>query len=175
MALCSIRLGLYPRGEVAGRLFPRGRPSHHMTLYKYGMLAWVWRGFIAPGLIMAAVFLAEFLASWNLWLLVGALALIAPSVFFGTVVVVRADRTNDNTLEVQTLLFYRRRIAIARLGSPVVRRKYEDVSGDFNAPRAWVPVKGGLPLYFDLLSQIPDQQAFLKAIGLSAAALRSAE
>ncbi len=146
-----------------------------MTLYKYGVLAWLWRLFIGAGVVLAVGFLTAFVASWNLWPLVGALALAAPTIFFGTVLVVRADRINDDTLRVETLLFFRRRIAVGRLGAPSVRRKYQDEAGEFNAPRVWVPVKGALPLYFDLLGQIPERQAFLKTIGLSAAQLRSAE
>ena len=146
-----------------------------MMLYKYGVLAWVWRGLIAFGLLLASGVLFTGLASWSLWLFVGGLALIAPSLFFGAVLVVQADKTVGETLEIRTLLFFRRRIELSRLGAPVVRRKYHDAVLDFDAPRAWVPVKGSLPLYFDLLGQIPDRQAFMKAVGLSSAALRVAE
>ena len=146
-----------------------------MLLYRYGGLAWVWRGLIAFGLFLASGFLITGLASWSLWLFVGGLALIAPSLFFGAVLVVQADKTAGETLEIRTLLFFRRRIELSRLGAPVVRRKYHDAVLDFDAPRAWVPVKGSLPLYFDLLGQIPDRQAFMKAVGLSSAALRVAE
>lgn len=146
-----------------------------MMLYKYGAMSWVWRGLIAFGLILASGFLITGLASWSFWLFVGGLAMIAPSLFFGTVLVVQAEKTADETLEIRTLLFFRRRIELVRLGAPVVRRKYHDAVLDFDAPRAWVPVKGSLPLYFDLLGQIPDRQAFMKTVGLTSATLRAAE
>jgi len=146
-----------------------------MMLYRYGALAWVWRAFIAFGLLLASGFLFTGLASWSLLLSVGGLALVAPALFFGTVLVVQADKIADKTLEIRTLLFFRRRIELVRLGSPVIRRKYRDAVMDFDAPRAWVPVKGSLPLYFDLLGQIPDRQAFMKTVGLSSATVRAAE
>jgi len=136
-----------------------------VNIYKYGTLAWVWRGFIAMGVILAAIFLAASVASWSLWPFVGAVALAAPSLFFGLVVVVRADLIDGQTVLIRTLVFYPRRIALDRLGPSRIRRTYVSDSVEFDAPRVWVPVKGGLPLYFDLLGQIPDRQAFLKAIG----------
>jgi hypothetical protein len=32
----------------------------------------------------------------------------------------------------------------------------------------WIPVKGGWPIYFDLLGTIPDRQAFLSALKMRA-------
>ena len=144
-----------------------------MTIYKYGFMAWIWRGLITFGLVLAAGFLALSVASP--FLLIGAIAIAAPAVFFGVTLVVRADLVEGRTLLIQTLLFYRRRIDRAQLGAPKARRRYTSEMVDFDAPRGWVPVKDGWPLYFDLLGQIPDRRAFLQAIGVSESALRNAK
>lgn len=127
--------------------------------------------FIALG----GVFLTIGLASPAVWSLVAALALLGPTAFFGTVVVVAADRLEDGRLDVQTLLFVRRRVAAADLGAPRVRIRYHALPYSLSAPRVWLPVRGGLPLYFDLLGHIPDRQAFLSTIGLRASEIAVAE
>jgi len=146
-----------------------------VTLYDYGPMAWLWRCMILLFGALASLFLVGGLSPLNPLVMGGAIALLAPAVFFGTVLVVRADRGDGGGLEIQTLLFWRRRIARDRLGAPRVRIKYRTEHTDLSAPRVWVPVKGGWPLYFDLLGRIPDRPAFLAAIKLSASAVRVAE
>ena len=144
-----------------------------MTLYEYGPAAWLWRLAIAVFLTLASVFL--FVGLFNPFLLLGALALIAPAIFFGLTVVVRCDRWEEDGLDVRTLLFVRRRIPRDRLGVPRVRRTYQSLHGNLSAPRVWVPVRGELPIYFDLLGRMPDRQALLAALKITAAEIRRAE
>jgi hypothetical protein len=162
------------RAERVTRPTPRVRRSD-VPLYRYGWLAWVWRAFIAAGLALGGLLLLTSVATLNPLLLVGALALIGPSLFFGVVLVVSADRRDDGTLEIGTLLFGRRRIHPSRLGPPVVRVLYRTIYANLSAPRVWVSVKGGLPLYFDLLGRIVNRQALLAAIGLRAAEIQRAQ
>jgi hypothetical protein len=106
-----------------------------MLLYDYGPISWIWRGFIVFLMALAAVFLIAGFSPWNPLMVVGAAALLAPVVFFGTALVVRADRLDGGGLEIQTLLFVRRRLASGRLGTPRVRVKYRSEHGDFAARR----------------------------------------
>ncbi len=144
-----------------------------MTIYEYGPAAWLWRIVIAAFLALGGVFLISGVLQPLMW--VGACALILPALFFGVVVVVRADLMDDDVLDVWTLLSIRRRVARHRLGVPRVRRTYRSLYGNLSAPRVWVPVRGELPLYFDLLGRVPDRQALLRAIKLPAAEISRAE
>lgn len=146
-----------------------------MLLYRYGPLAWVWRVLIVVGLGLGAVAGAAGLLTLNPLLLVSATALIAPALFFGLVLVVRAEQRKDGSLLVSTLLFVQREIPASRLGRPTVRVLYRTIHANFSAPRVWVPVKDGLPLYFDLLGGIPNRQALLAAIRLRADEIARAE
>lgn len=146
-------------------------PEH---LYSYGPASWFWRVLMVLFVLLAGGFmLAGGLALEPLALL-GAAVLLGPVIFFGTVVVVRARRVDDGSLDVETLLFVRRRIAANRIGVPRVRVNYENLPSNLTAPRVWVPVKGALPIYFDLLGKIPDRQAFLDALNLRADEVRIA-
>ncbi len=127
--------------------------------------------FIALG----GVFVLAGLVSLAFWPLLAALALLGPTAFFGTVVVVAADRLDDGRLDVQTLLFVHRRMRASDLGAPRVRIQYHALPYSLSAPRVWIPVRGGLPLYFDLLGHIPDRQQFLSTIGLRASEIAAAE
>lgn len=135
----------------------------------------MWRAIIAAGLALAAPLVVAGVVTLNPLLLVGALALIGPSVFFGVVLVVSADRQDDGMLAIGTLLFIRRRIDPSRLGPPVVRVLYRTIHATLNAPRVWVPVKGGLPLYIDLLGRVVNRQELLAAIRLRAAEIQRAQ
>ncbi len=151
---------------------PAPAATRSLTLYRYGLLAWVWRVLIAMFLALGGVVVYAAATSGASILFVAAGALIVPAVFFGSAVVVRADRV-EGGLDVWTLIGWRRRIATVRMEPPRVRRAYEDGDALLHAPRAWIPVKGSCPLYFDLLADIPDRQAFLAAIKLSAASIRA--
>ena len=154
-------------------------PAHiihtlRVTLYRYGAIAWFWRALIVFGLVLGAVFVAASVRMPSALMMVAAFALIGPALFFGTALVVRADQCADGTLEIWTLLFWRRRIDPSRLRPPVARILYRTIHANLNAPRVWVPVKGAPPLYFDLLGQIVNRQALLAAIRLRADTLRRA-
>lgn len=149
--------------------------AKRQRLYEYGAFAWLWRGLMLIFMLLGIVLLTVWIASPALWSVVAALALLAPTAFFGTVVVVTADRMEDGALDVQTLLFIHRRMAARDLGAPRVRIRYRSLPHDLFAPRVWIPVKGGLPLYFDLLGHIPDRQRFLSTIGLRAREIAVAE
>jgi hypothetical protein len=146
-----------------------------VPLYRYGPLAWFWRGCLVAGVIGGLLFLVTSAATLNPILALGGLALIGPSIFFGLSVVVSADRLDDGCLEIATLFFWRRRIAAVRLGRPFVRRRYRTLYADLDAPRVWVPVKGGFPLYFDLLGQVVNRQELLRAVRLRADEVQRAE
>lgn len=137
-------------------------------LYYYGPAAWFWRALMLLFAGLAAVFLVAGVLALEPLALLGAAALFGPVVFFGTVVVVRAHRLDDGSLDIETLLFVHRRITSSRIGVPRVRVNYENLPSNLRAPRVWVPVKGALPIYFDLLGNIPDRQAFLAAVNLRA-------
>ena len=143
-------------------------------LYIYGPLAWVWRLLILFGFMLGAGALWASIAMSSAVLVMGAFALLGPALFFGMVVAVRAEQVEDGALIVRTLLFVSRRVGPAGLGPPRVRIWYESLPGPLHAPRVWVPVKGGPPLYFDLLAHIPDRPALLAALGLRADEIRQA-
>ena len=126
-----------------------------MTLYRYGPIAWFWRAIIALGLLAGMACIAA-------GVVVPAIPIVVPALFFGLVVVVRVDRIGD-ALDVRTLL-WRRYVPRARLGSARRREYAQSEAGPIHAPRLWVPVRGGLPLYFDLLASIPDRGAFEAAL-----------
>ncbi len=141
------------------------------TLYRYGAIAWVWRLMIAVALLGGggAVLLGLQLAAPALVLF--GLVLVAPALFFGAVLVVQVDRRADASLEVKTLIFWRRRIEGARLGAPRVRQNAQNDWGPIYAPRVWIPVRGALPLYIDLLGTITERRTFGATFGLSGAQL----
>jgi hypothetical protein len=139
-----------------------------VLLYRYGPLAWVWRALIAFGFGLGTMASLGAVLMLNPLLLVAAVALIGPALFFGLVLVVNAERLEDGSLLVSTLLFVRRTIRPDRLGRPTVRVLYRTLYADLSAPRVWVPVRGGLPLYFDLLGTLPNRQKLLSTLGLRA-------
>jgi hypothetical protein len=144
-------------------------------VYEYGALAWVWRALIVLFVALASLFLVAIGGSAPLASLIGAAALIAPALFFGWVVVVSMEADEAGTLDIRTLLFIRRRIRAADLGAPRARVRYRTETYDLAAPRVWVPVKGSVPLYFDLNARIPDRPRFLAAIRLRASELARAD
>jgi hypothetical protein len=134
------------------------------VIYRYGPIAWVWRVLIAFAFASGALllFLGVRFGGWSLPLI--ALPLVAPAAFFGFALAVRIDRVGDTHLRVQNLLFWPRRIAVDVLGSPKVRRVYHGRHGPMRAPAAWIPVRGRLPVYVDLLGDIADRQAFIDVL-----------
>lgn len=130
------------------------------TIYAYGPMAIVWRVLIALGLVAGLVLVYVGVLQWAPWLIMVGLPLLLPALFFGLVVVVRVERFSDGSLLV-TQLFGSRYLVRAELGVPRVRQFAESDAARYHAPRAWIPVRGGWPLYLDLLGDIPDRSAFV--------------
>ncbi|MBT8402759.1 MAG: hypothetical protein KJP18_02805 [Gemmatimonadetes bacterium] len=59
------------------------------------------------------------------------------------------------------------------LGRPHLRLTAAATLMQIDAPRVWVPVRGGLPIYLDLWAQIPDLAALQSVIPLSPALRRA--
>ena len=139
-----------------------------MTIYRYGPLAWVWRLFLL-GFIAGALGLL-WAAGPTLVVLTIAAVLLAPSLFFGAIVVTSVDRHDDGRLRVWTLLWLRQ-VYPSQIGTAKVRKTYQTESSQLYAPRLWVRVHGRLPLYFDLLARIPDRRLFATTFRIPVAAL----
>ncbi len=136
-----------------------------MTLYRYGGIAWLWRAFIACGLLVGATLLVSVGRSAPIVAAALALPLVAPAVFFGLTVAVRID-ADDSSLRVATLLGWRRHIARSRVSRARVYDTAEGYAGSFHAPRAWVSIRGALPVYVDLLGDTPHRSALDAALRL---------
>lgn len=136
-----------------------------MTIYRYGGLAWLWR-ILGLGAAAAGVFLLAAALRFDSWTFVAmALPLLAPPALLGPMVATRVDRVGDE-LTVRTLAFVTRTIPREALGPPRLRRKATALVTQVHAPRLWVPVRGGPPIYLDLLAEIPDLEAFRAAFPL---------
>lgn len=137
-----------------------------MTIYQYGWAAWVWRVLIAFGLTAGGLLVAVAVRDAAVPSLLTALPLLAPSLYFGHVMAVRIDIEGD-VLRVWTLSFWRRTIALNRIRTASVRTHAQGYSGPIYAPRAFIPVRGGLAIYVDLLATIPDTRRFHEALRLA--------
>jgi len=137
-----------------------------LTIYRYGWLAWVWRLLAVIG-FSAAAFLVFLAMRFNDWAFMAmALPLGVPSILLPWVLAVRIDRTANEEIIVTNLFFLRRRIRRESLGRPRVRQTAQAVMSHVPAPRAWIPVRRGWPIYVDLYANIPDPTAFLSFFGL---------
>jgi hypothetical protein len=138
-----------------------------MTLYRYGWMAWVWRPllllFIGGGMVNLPLVLEGELGAAVL-----AAILLAPALFFGLAVATRIDQQAAGELRVWTLIGWRRRLKSERLGVPTLRLRYQTRQGAIAAPAVWVPVRGGLPVYVDLLGEIPDRRALQQTLQIPA-------
>lgn len=139
-----------------------------MTIYRYGAIAWIWRVLMAGAGTAGAGLLILALRFNDPWFVAMALPLLAPTLALGWMVATRIDVRGDR-LEVRTLGFVPRRIAISRLGKPHLRLTAALTYRQISAPRLWIPVRGGLPVYVDLLAEIPDLDAFTRIVPLSPA------
>jgi len=137
-----------------------------MTLYEYGWIAWVWRAFIAVGLAAGGFLLIAGARDGAPGLILTGLPLVVPSLYFGVVLATRIDEAGSDLL-VSTLLFWRRRVARDRIRPGIVRTHAQSNSGPIYAPRSFVPVRGGLAIYVDLLATIPDKRRFHEALRLA--------
>jgi len=154
--------------------------STSVILYRFGPIAWFWRTLIGAAVAgsLTLIVLAVHTGSFALALI--ALPVLAPAAFFAAVVVVRLEvdedavdsrgrlKGNGQMLELRAtqLGFWRRSIPPERLGEARIRETAYSDTGRFYAPRAWVRVRGALPLYFDLLGDIARPRAFGQALGL---------
>lgn len=137
------------------------------TIYRYGFAAWIWRLVIGFGLAGVGVLLWLSLRDSSWMPIVVAAPLFLPALFFGFTVATEVVRVGEDEIRVQTLLFWKRRLAISRLGRGRVRTRVEDSWGAVHAPRVWIPVAAGLPVHLDLLATIPDPQAFQRVFGIT--------
>lgn len=130
-----------------------------MTIYRYGGLAWFWR--ILCLFALAGGGLCLFAAvRFGSWAFVGmAVPLLLPPLALGGVVATRVELDGD-VVRVHTLALVRRTVHRSALGRPRARRKATALFTQVHAPRVWIPVRGGLPLYLDLLADVPDPQTF---------------
>ncbi len=143
-----------------------------MTIYRYGVLAWFWRGLIAVALVAGTGLIALAVRFGDLWFAAMAAPLLAPAVLLGFMVATRIDRVGDR-LRVRTLAFIPRTVDAARLGRPRLRLMATATLVQVSAPRVWVPIQRSLPIYVDLLADIPDLGAFHEVIPLSPAVRRA--
>lgn len=134
------------------------------TVYRYGRLAWLWRALIALGLLAGAALLAFAVHFRALHFVAVALPLVVPALFCGWVVATRV-RVERDRLRVDTLLMVPRTVERHRLGRPRLRLRATAVTHQVDAPRLWVPVRGGAPIYLDLFASIPDRRAFAEVFG----------
>jgi hypothetical protein len=139
-----------------------------MTIYRYGRIAWAWR--VMGGAALAGgLFLLSLALRFGEWTFTAmAVPLLVPVVALGWMVATRVDTDGDH-LRVWTLGFVTRRIPRTALGRPHLRLTAGGTFEQIPAPRTWVPVRRGLPVYFDLLAEIPDLEAFEQVIPLSPA------
>jgi hypothetical protein len=130
------------------------------TLYRYGRIAWIWRALILAALVGGSICVYAGVTLEAPVLLPVAAPVILPALFFGFVVATRVEGLADGSLRVHTLLFARRRVDRARLGTTRVHFFAQATVTRVYAPRAWVGVRRGLPIYLDLFAEIPDRRAF---------------
>lgn len=140
-------------------------PDPPATLYRYGPLAWLWRVLGALGLGAGAFCLVAAVRSGAPELAAVALPLALPVVALFPLVAtsIALEPARDGaqpTLRVATLAGWRRRIPVARLAGMRRRSTAYSEGAAVHAPRAWILVRGGLPVYVDLLARIPDPRRF---------------
>lgn len=138
------------------------RTSEPVAFYRYGKLAWLWR--ILAGLGIAGGALLLFFAfRFRSWAFVAsALPLLVPSVVLPWMVAYSIDRLDGDQIEVVNLFGARRRVAREDLKKPRFKRTAQGALAHIEAPRAWIGVRGGAPIYVDLYATIPDPAAFRK-------------
>jgi hypothetical protein len=139
-----------------------------ITVYRYGALAWVWRAIIAGALVAGGACAYFAVSKAALVLAVIGAVLVAPALFFGHVVATHIAQTEEGTMVVRSLLFTRRTITRDRLRPARVRQYAQGTVAQVYAPRAWIPVRGGFPVYVDLLADFPDPRSFASWWGVPA-------
>lgn len=141
---------------------PARTPSNEtaVTLYRYGWIAWFWRVLVLFALAGSAflLFAAVRFGDWTF--LAMALPIALPAILLPWMLAVRIERVDRDRILVTNLFFVRRRIPLSDLGRPRRRDKAQAMFRMIPAPRAWIPVRGRLPVYVDLFADIPDPNAF---------------
>lgn len=133
-----------------------------MTVYRYGWVAWVWRALmlLGVGFGLAFVSLGQLDASLRWFGTVFGLGFAAFPLALGQMVATRVDRLDQRRIRVWTLNLTWRTIELGRLGGARYRSYVQSNAGSLRAPRIWVGVRGGPPIFLDLLADIPDLDAF---------------
>lgn len=134
-------------------------------LYAYGPVAWVWRVLGAVALVGAAALVAVAARQGDGLLAAIALPIAAPVLALFPMVAARIVR-RGGALEVETLSFVRRRVMRERIAGHVYRATAAGELAQLPAPRAWIRVRGGLPIHVDLMGRIPDPAALAEALGV---------
>lgn len=132
------------------------------TIYRYGRVAWFWRSLIAGAFVVGGLCIIAGVRWLEPGLLLVGAPLILPAWFFGWVVATQVDLLNDDGLVVTTMLGSRRRLTRVSLGRPRHYLWAQATVGRVYAPRAWIPVRGGWPVYLDLFGEIIDRREFLE-------------
>ncbi|MEO0421049.1 MAG: hypothetical protein AAF184_01855 [Pseudomonadota bacterium] len=146
---------------------PSRRGGAPRVVYRYGALAWVWRAMIAVAIALTAgaLLLDLSLGEWGVTYV--ALPMFVPAVIGGWVTVTRIEvpAGEGKVLEVRNLFGIRRRIKRRRLRGTWKRDTVYGTYGQpLPAPRLWVWVRGGMPLYLDLLAPLVDRAALQRLI-----------
>ena len=143
-----------------------GRPEGgQVTLYRYGLLGGLWRLLAVFGFLGGGLMLWFTSMTGSLWYVVASAALAGPSLFFPLVLADRIELDGD-TLVVRNLFYVTRRIGRDEFEQPRIKRSAQSLGQMVPAPRAWLRVRGRLPVYLDLWADIPDPQRFKKALKL---------
>lgn len=132
------------------------------TIYRYGWMAWVWRALMLLGVAIGALFvwMGTLYGQIDWFSLIFGIGFAAFPLLLGQMVATRVDQRPDGRLRIWTLNLTWRTIAPERLGAASYRSYAHSDAGGVHAPRLWVSVRGGPPIYLDLLANIPDRAAF---------------
>lgn len=159
-------------------------PTEPTLLYRYGVVAWVWRALGAAAVVGGGALVAVALAEGTLVPALVALPLLAPVFVLFPMVATRitlvdtgaatrpageASAREDVELCVLTLAGYTRRIRHDRFEGHTLKSFAEGDVSRIYSPRAWLKVRGAWPVYVDLLAHIPDKRRFAATFGLPAA------
>lgn len=159
--LLLVGVAVYP--PEAGRFRaadPATRPSRGERpelLYRYGPIAWLWR-VLAVGGFLASASLVVLAARFGDWIFLAIAAPLAlPTLVLPWMLAIQIDLVAKDEIIVTNLLFLRRRVHRDALGRPRVRHTAAGLLSQIPAPRAWIPVRRGWPIYVDLYAEMPHQ------------------
>ncbi len=142
--------------------------SSRRVIYRCGPVAWLWRVFCIVGIMGGLLMAVPVVRGEDPRLLAIGAPLFLPALFFGLVMGARIECTDDGALWVTSLLFVTRSLVRSDLRRPWVRLYAYTRFNRVYAPRAWIPVRGGLPIYLDLRGEILDRRVLANVFGLPA-------